>query len=83
VQGLINIFGIWSSIPEMAADIGEKPDTVARWNNRKRIPERAWRTIIERAAARGETITADDLLDLNEPPKKNGRGSNQAGESQA
>lgn len=59
----------------MAADLGEKPDTVLRWRLRRRIPEHAWEQVIQRAALRGQLLTASQLLSFNAPMKRRGRVS--------
>lgn len=74
MQALQDIFTIWPSLNEMAADLGEKYDTVKRWRNRGRIPNRAWPAIIEKAARREQLVTAAQLLALN-PPSKAGRSA--------
>lgn len=65
MQELRDIFTIWPSLKAMADDLDEKYDTVKRWRNRARIPDRAWPKIIEKAARREHLITAAELLELN------------------
>lgn len=52
----------------MARDIGESDVTVRQWRNRENIPARYWPAIIAKAAERGHTITAEQLLDLHSRP---------------
>ena len=51
----------------MARDIGESDVTVRQWRNRENIPARYWPAIIAKAAERGHTITAEQLLELHTP----------------
>lgn len=73
MQALQDIFGIWPSLAEMAADIDEKPDTVYRWQLKGRIPETAWASIIEKAARRERLVTIAELHGANRPPKQRGQ----------
>lgn len=73
MQALQDIFALWPSIREMADALNEKSDTVLRWRIRGRIPEDAWPRLIEQAAFRDITVTANDLMTLNAPMKKRGR----------
>ena len=70
MQELRDIFAIWPSIKEMADDLNEKYDTVKRWRNRRRIPSDAWPQIIEKAARREHLVTAAQLLELNNAPRR-------------
>lgn len=70
MQELLDIFEIWPSIKEMAADLNEKYDTVKRWRNRRRIPSDAWPQIIEKAARREQLVTANQLLAFNNAPRR-------------
>lgn len=61
---------VWPSVRAMAADIGEDYDTVRKWFQRERVPERVWPAIIRKSAASERPVTADLLLKLNRPRKK-------------
>lgn len=70
MQELRDIFNIWPSIKDMADDLNEKYDTVKRWKNRKRIPSDVWPRIIEKAARKEHLVTAAQLLELNNVPRR-------------
>lgn len=74
-----DVFARWDTISDLAADIGEKPDTVYRWKKRRRIPEAAWASVIAAASRRGIAITADELLAVNTPMKQRGRPAHRTG----
>jgi hypothetical protein len=73
-----DIFGIWGTNPTeasqvLAEELEEKPDTVYRWNLRRRIPERKWDGVIRSASSRGVDLTPDELFRFNRsapPPVK-------------
>lgn len=73
MQAIDDIFGIWPSLGEMAKDLGQIEDTVYRWKMRGRIPEDVWPTVIEKAAAREQLVTASQIMRFNAPIKKRGR----------
>lgn len=56
---------IWPSMAALAVDLGLPYPTVSAWNHRG-IPRRRYRQIIAAAKARGQVISADDLLDPTE-----------------
>jgi hypothetical protein len=70
MQELRDIFEIWPSIKDMAADLNEKYDTVKRWRNRSRIPSDVWPRIIEKAARKERLVTAAQLLKFNNVPRR-------------
>jgi len=57
----------------MAQEVGAKEETVRGWERQKRIPEDWWRSVTSAAAERDKTVTTDDLLAANRPPKQRGR----------
>lgn len=61
---------VWPSVRAMAVDIGEDYETVRKWFQRERIPERVWPAIITKSATAKLPLTADKLLRLNRPRKK-------------
>jgi hypothetical protein len=76
MQALRDIFSKWgthsSGFPDfgaIAAALNEKQDTVYRWWQRGRIPERAWLPLISAAEARGERLTVADMHAANRPRK--------------
>ncbi len=73
MQATRDIFGIWPDINSMADEIGEKPDTVYRWDRKRRIPEPSWQAVIEGAKKRSVDLTASDILAFNAPMKQRGR----------
>jgi hypothetical protein len=54
----------------MAADLCEDYETVRKWFQRERIPERVWPKIIRKSSTSEWPVTADLLLKLNGPRKK-------------
>jgi len=54
----------------MAEALDEDYETVRKWRLRKRIPERAWPTLIEKAALREKLLTASQIMKLNGPLKQ-------------
>lgn len=54
----------------MAEELEEDYEIVRKWRQRGRIPERAWPSLIEKAARRERLITASMLLNLNGPLKQ-------------
>lgn len=73
MQALNDIFAIWPSLSCMAEEIGQKPDTVYRWQRSGRIPEGHWPIVIEKAARREHLLTMTDLHAANRPAKQRGR----------
>lgn len=79
MQGISEIFGLWDSYREMAAEIHEKPDTVLRWQLKGRIPDHAWAAVIRAGQARtAELLTVELIHRLNTPMKPRGRPSHKA-----
>lgn len=63
-MGIAKIYSAWGdNATLMASDIGEEGVTVRQWRNRGFIRPRYWPKIIERAAARGVTLTSADFPD--------------------
>lgn len=73
MQALRDIFGIWSSIRNMADDLNRPYDTVLAWRIRKRIPEDAWQDVIDAAKRRGKNLTVAQILTWNAPLGRRGR----------
>lgn len=73
MRTLKEVFDIWSSVRELADDLGIEYDTVLRWRLRGRIPEDSWDAVIHKAARRGILVTVNDLLSLNKPIGLRGR----------
>lgn len=73
MQAIHDIFGIWTSLGQMAKELGELEDTVYRWHLRGRIPEEAWPRVIEKAAKHEKLVTAQQLMILNGPVGRRGR----------
>jgi hypothetical protein len=66
MQAQLDIFNIWTSIKDMADDLNEKYDTVKHWRARRRIPSKKWPKVIEKAARRGQLVTATQLLNFHD-----------------
>jgi len=56
------LFDRLGGIRKMAEIVGEAPSTVQSWKNAERIPAQKQPIVIERAAAAGLTITADEVV---------------------
>jgi hypothetical protein len=67
------IFQLWDSTTQMAAAISARPDTVRKWKKFKRIPQDAWRSVIDAALVKGTELTVDDIMAMNEPMKQRGQ----------
>lgn len=70
MQAVRDIFEIWGApaadaIQTIADELDEKPDTVYRWRQRRRIPELKWDGLIKSAASRGVDLTPDELFRFN------------------
>jgi hypothetical protein len=61
------IFGIWSSLAEMARDLDLPYQTVAKWAQRERIPSESWAAVIEAARKAGHKLTFEQLAAANPP----------------
>lgn len=59
------LFSLWASVSDMAADVGETVWAVAKWKQRKRIPQHSWPAVIDAANRKGKRISADDLLAMH------------------
>jgi hypothetical protein len=71
MSDITDVFAIWPTLPEMAADIGAGADghwMVRKWKQRKRIPNEWWPALIGAAKNRGVVITASDLLAMHTAP---------------
>lgn len=56
------IYSAWRGNAEaLATDIGQLGVTVRQWRNRGSIPPEFWATIIEKAAARGVSLSVADF----------------------
>ena len=55
------VFRIWPTLAEMAADLGRPYPTVAAWKQRGSIPGRYDLELIAAAKARGKSLTLEDL----------------------
>lgn len=73
MQALRDIFEIWDSIGEMAKGVRRPYDTVLAWKLRGRIPEDAWRDVINAAALHKVRLTVEQIMAVNEPVKQRGR----------
>lgn len=73
IQTVQDIFDLWSTISEMATAISERADTVRKWKKFSRIPQGAWRSVIDAALLKGVMLTVDDIMKINTPMKPQGR----------
>jgi hypothetical protein len=71
----VDVFKIWPSLGEMAAAMGDKPDTVRKWRAAGRIPEDAWDRLIGAAHSAGRRITAQQIYEFNAPMRRRGKGA--------
>lgn len=55
------IFALWPSLADLAADLRKPYQTVASWRQRGSIPARYDQDIVRAAAARGKELTFEDL----------------------
>lgn len=55
------VFAIWPSLAQLAADLRKPYPTVAAWRQRGSIPAKYDLELIRAASARGRTLTLEDL----------------------
>ncbi len=60
---------IWPTMAELAADLGVPYSTVAAWKQRGRIPAERDADLVRAAAARGASLTFEDLMKAR-PPRR-------------
>lgn len=73
MQAIRDIFELWPTITSLAKAIDARPDTVRKWKKFGRIPQESWAAVILAVAAKGQRLTADQLLEMNAPMKPRGR----------
>jgi len=78
MQTVQDIFALWGSTTEMAVAISARPDTVRKWKKFQRIPQDAWRSVIDAAVIKGVVLTVDDIMAANQPMKQRGRPAHKA-----
>lgn len=69
IQNFRDVIGLWDSVPQLAGKLGEKPFTVEKWRTRNRIPDRAYKRLIEVARKDKKPITAELLVSLAANPR--------------
>ena len=52
----------WPSINQLAYDLGEKPDTVRKWQDRNSIPPEKWGKVMKAARKRGYKVSGEILM---------------------
>jgi hypothetical protein len=57
-----NLFDRLGGTRAIAEALGEAPSTVQSWKTAKRIPAHKQPEVIEKYAARGVTVTADEMV---------------------
>lgn len=72
MPALQDIFGIWTSLADMARDLDLPYQTVAKWAQRERIPSGAWAAVITAAKAQGKPLTFEQLARANPPRQSAG-----------
>lgn len=65
IRSVGDIFCIWETLPEMAADVDESHWTVSKWKQRDSIPQEYWAAVVDAAAKKGRKLSADDLLRMH------------------
>ena len=75
MQACRDIFALWPTTKDMAADLGMKPDRVRKWKKFKRIPGDSVQAVVKAVRQRGVEVTTDQILELNAPMRKRGRPS--------
>jgi hypothetical protein len=73
IHEIEDIFKLWPTVTQMAIAIAAKPDTVRKWKKFKRIPQDAWRSVIDAALIKGAELTVDDIMAVNQPMKQRGQ----------
>lgn len=75
IQSVEDIFRLWGSVAEMAKAIGFRADTVRKWRKEgeERIPQSAWRAVIDAAVLKDVVLTVEDIMAVNKPMKPRGR----------
>jgi hypothetical protein len=58
------VVDLWPSARELAEDIDEKPFTTQKWRTRNRIPDRAWKRVVEAAQSRQYPVTIELLASI-------------------
>jgi hypothetical protein len=69
MRALVDIFGIWDSLGDLAREIGRKYNTVCKWQQAGRIPPEHWDAVIGAARRKNVVITTAQLARLNRPRK--------------
>lgn len=65
-----DLIDLWPARRDLAADIGVSLDRVHKWAQAQSIPARFHRRVLESAAVRGFSVTADDLVRLHDQPNE-------------
>jgi transposase-like protein len=71
MQTVPDIIDRWPSVAELADDLGEKPNTVSKWRQRKRIPPDQWLPLVTCARKRRIPL---DLTTLAKLAQQSGSG---------
>lgn len=59
----------WSSVPELAGDIGESVEKVKKWKQRGRIPATSWENVVKAAEKRNFPVTLEKLASMKRKKK--------------
>ena len=59
------ILELWPSRSDLAADVGEKLDTVRKWIERGSIPKEKMQAVLEAARKRKIPLSAEILIELS------------------
>lgn len=59
------IIGHWASHADMASDLNVRPNTIAVWSHRNRIPSEYWTAIVSSETASQNAVTLEVLADLS------------------
>ena len=72
MQALEDIFSAWDTLVDMAKDVDQPYQTVAKWKQRGRIPSEAWGTVIAALKQRGHHMTFEQIAKVNPPRQSAG-----------
>lgn len=79
MQAIDDIFELWPDLTAFAAAVGQKRDTVYRWQRSGRIPDTAWDDVIAAAKKLGKKLTVEQLHSANRPSRQRGAPAHKNG----
>jgi hypothetical protein len=70
MRTLDDVFDSWTTLTEMATDVGVNRPTVEKWREREWIPHKHWPALLGALRRKGKDLSADGLLAMHFPKRR-------------